>query len=276
MFFARSQRARSKKRHRVWSLDGEKSERPYRAGVPESVGHVPPLGISDGMLRKRLSLGWSLERALTTPVMDDGSWSSRECADHLGESFPSVNAMCAAWGVRRDVFNSRIKRGWTLEKALSTPTRGHEVTDHTGAKFENTTQMCRSWGIDPQAFWSRRSFGWSLERALTTPLSHSEIVTDHEGSTYSGTTEMCAAWGIDPQLFRQRISRGWSVERALTTPVEEREGTHCTDHEGAQWRSIREMCTAWGVFSPGRHRRRPPAPSPQARGARECASSAPP
>lgn len=44
--------------------------------------------------------------------------------DHTGREHPSFTAMCEAWGVRRDLVKYRIKRGWSLERALTVPLHG--------------------------------------------------------------------------------------------------------------------------------------------------------
>lgn len=79
---------------------------------------------------------------------------------------------------------------------------------------------------------------------------------DHLGVEYKSQAAMARAWGIDPVLLGTRLKmQGWDVEKALTTPhVEETENKRkarssktCTDHEGNEYGSIREMVDAWGV-----------------------------
>lgn len=44
--------------------------------------------------------------------------------DHTGKVFPTFTAMCEAWGVRRDLVKYRIKRRWSIERALTVPLYG--------------------------------------------------------------------------------------------------------------------------------------------------------
>lgn len=44
--------------------------------------------------------------------------------DHTGRVFPSFTAMCAAWEMRRDLVKFRIRRGWSIERALTVPLHG--------------------------------------------------------------------------------------------------------------------------------------------------------
>lgn len=44
--------------------------------------------------------------------------------DHTGREHPSFTAMCEAWGARRDLVKFRIRRGWSIERALTVPLYG--------------------------------------------------------------------------------------------------------------------------------------------------------
>lgn len=76
-------------------------------------------GISyDTFYSRHWSSGWSLEKALTTPV--------HSVQDHTGAKFHSVAEMAAHWGIGRSTFRMRLARDWSLEKALTTPARRKE------------------------------------------------------------------------------------------------------------------------------------------------------
>ena len=61
---------------------------------------------------------------------------SRHCTDHKGREFPSMRAMCRAWGIGWQVFLKRRTRGWPLERALTEPKAdpcccpGKAITDY--------------------------------------------------------------------------------------------------------------------------------------------------
>lgn len=52
-----------------------------------------------------------------------GGWLKygKPCADHLGRVFPSVAARAAFYGVPPDRACNRMRSGWSLEEALTTP-----------------------------------------------------------------------------------------------------------------------------------------------------------
>ena len=72
---------------------------------------------------RRLVNGRSLKDALTAPPAASGR-PPEPCTDHTGQEFPSLGAMCAAWGIAQGLFSHRIRgMGWSLERALTTPVR---------------------------------------------------------------------------------------------------------------------------------------------------------
>lgn len=73
-------------------------------------------------LRTRLLSGWTLEKALTYPVKDVDT-EARKSEDHLGNRYNSITSMCKSYGLGIDTYKYRIKKGWTVEKALTTPVR---------------------------------------------------------------------------------------------------------------------------------------------------------
>ena len=62
----------------------------------------------------------SVEEALTRPVKPNAGLI---CYDHMGEKFYSITTMCQHWGVERKVYMYRVSHGWSVEKALTTPSR---------------------------------------------------------------------------------------------------------------------------------------------------------
>ena len=72
--------------------------------------------------RKRIDQRWSLKKALTTPLGDiEKGFYSTFSVDHLGNTYHSIKDMCKAWGVNNMTFTTRLNKGWSIEKALTTP-----------------------------------------------------------------------------------------------------------------------------------------------------------
>ena len=75
------------------------------------------------------NLKWSLERALTTPVMT--SPRKKKVKDHKGIEYESVYDMCEAYGILYSAYLYRIKKGWSLEKALTVQGKRKEKKKET-------------------------------------------------------------------------------------------------------------------------------------------------
>lgn len=66
-------------------------------------------------VRLRRKKGMGLIDAITTPLTN-----CIYSKDHLGNTFRSFSAMCAYWGVSRDLVYYRLNVGWSVKKALTT------------------------------------------------------------------------------------------------------------------------------------------------------------
>ncbi len=110
---------------------------------------------------------WNLEDSLLKPVGRDF-----HVYDHLGKRFKNTRVMCKNWKIRLAVYSNRIKKGWTVERALTEPVGVAKVKceDHLGRKYKSIKEMCRKYKMPNDTYRHRIKNGWSLERALTTPV----------------------------------------------------------------------------------------------------------
>ena len=151
---------------------------------------------------RREKMGWSLEKALTTPISVEHSEISR--------------------GLRRR--NSESPVGVATE-TITFDNLYEPVVDHKGRQFPNFSCMCAKYGLLPVTVTNRLNSGWELERALTTPVKQTKRRKiakehiDHTGKPYKSQREMCAAWHINPEIYRLRRNAGWNICRSLTVPV---------------------------------------------------------
>lgn len=176
--------------------------------------------------------------------------------DHLGNEFPSVQAMADFWHIPESTLYTRLQKMPVKEAILATTEelRGTPVTDHLGNTFPSVRAMCRHWGITTQLYYGRvRNCGFSLEEALTTPVQqqpkNSVVVTDHTGQTFQSVSDMCKHWHMGRSTYNARRKNGWSVEKALTVPCTEINTTPqaWTDHLGNQFPTLNAMCDYWHI-----------------------------
>ena len=139
-------------------------------------------GVAPSTYRYRIKTGRSLEQALTETLPaaaaaetagHGGPRTAKTCRDHQGNGFRSINEMCARWNVPPATFRHRLKRGFSLEQALTAPPRtdpsGVRCMDHKGRIFPSISAMCEEYGIGRHTFMDRVHAGMSLREALETP-----------------------------------------------------------------------------------------------------------
>ena len=169
---------------------------------PSLLAMLRAYGLFDSTYRyRREKMGWSLEKALTTPADQEYAERSRV---HKQISRPPV--------------------GVTTE-TITFDNLYEPVVDHKGKQFPNFSCMCAKYGLLPRTVTTRLNMGWELERALTTPVKQTKRRkiarehTDHTGKSYKSQREMCAAWHINPEIYRHRRNAGWNICKSLTAPV---------------------------------------------------------
>lgn len=189
----------------------------------------------------RIKTGWSVERALTTPLQHFPV--TKVCRDHLGNEFPTMCAMCEHWGISKVVFTSRIRQGWDTERALTEPVlkrrkKSKPCYDHLGNEFRNVMEMCKHYGVMRTAFYERLHEGHSLEEALSSTIR----CHDHTGREFENLGDMYNYWNVSSNIYKKRIAQGWTLEQALThqtTPVQ--------DHLGSTFKDLYYMLDFYGL-----------------------------
>lgn len=114
------------------------------------------------------SLKWTKERALTTPAKTRIR-RTLPTTDHQGRSFESFEQLARHYAMCPDTLKHRLKRGMSLEQALTMPVRrGQHVQckDHLGNVYRTFTDMCEHWQVKYSTFISRLNRGLSIEECL--------------------------------------------------------------------------------------------------------------
>lgn len=95
------------------------------------------------------------------------------CKDHLGKEYISTAAMCRAYNINQMTFRGRIKSGWNLEDALTSPPICETLKPciaPDGKKYPSKAAMCRAYDMSYRVFSSRTACGHSLKDALEKPI----------------------------------------------------------------------------------------------------------
>lgn len=120
-------------------------------------------------------------------------------------------------GVDTKTLAYRLKQGWTLEKALTTPATPPEETRAKMIYFNGETRSIAGWsrklGINHASLCERLASGWNLEKALTTP-GRKLPTASHEGETLT-LAEWGRRIGMRPRTIARRLEQGWSMDEIV-------------------------------------------------------------
>ena len=206
-------------------------------------------GISLSTYMFRISSGYSVKEALTTPLKP---MNATLCKDHLGNIYKTKTEMCRAWGITyTSTLDIRLARGLSLEEALTYDSKNayniaKPCTDHLGNVFDSENSMCQTWGVSRTAYRNALAKGYSSGEALFNALvkTRNHVCQDHLGTIYKSEAEMCRHWGVSCNAYEKRRKRGFSVEKALTYSNDR---FACQDHLGNTYKNHRELCKHWGI-----------------------------
>lgn len=145
----------------------------------------------------------------------------KKCRDHTGRDFASIKAMAEAWGLPADTVADRLRKGWPLGRALTTPFHGkfrRVVDPESGYVYPSISECARATGLSIATIFTRRRTG-RADLAGYAGRLNSTPARDHTGREFPSIAAMAAAWGIPRHTVYTRLLRDWSIERTLTTPV---------------------------------------------------------
>jgi len=177
--------------------------------------------------------------------------SNRKCIDHRGRLFSTVRDMCTFHNISLQTYTRRLKRGYTLEQALTgegvkrdTP---YKYYDHEGNGFTSLKDMCNYRGVTTCSYQALRKQGYTLEQALSDNTGLAKH-TDHNGRVFDTVSAMCKYHGITNAIYYHRLKRGFTLEQALTGKDTKKDICYNHyDHEGNGFTTLKEMCAYHGV-----------------------------
>ena len=97
-----------------------------------------------------------------------------KCKDHTGREFASITKMCYFWGISEQLYSSRLKAGWSVEEALTTPKSKYEKC------FKTNYEKYGGMDINFIANIFKQGYGISREDALQKAREHVMWVKSHK------------------------------------------------------------------------------------------------
>ncbi len=176
----------------------------------------------------------------------------RPATDHKGNTYPCVEDMCKAYGIRRQTYQHRLRCGMSQEEALTTDKRG---LWYHGKHYPNIKSMCDDVDIPYNAYVTflyrckEKVEGLSVEERVE--LFKQQKKGDYiapNGRTYSCEKEYCDEIGIDAHAVYSRRSHGHRSAETLFSKESLMDMKYAvSDHKGNHYRSQKAMCSAYGV-----------------------------
>lgn len=185
----------------------------YGTAYSSIVSMCESYGVSVTVYLFRIKAGWSIKKALTTPTKRFNYKNKRPVCDFRGYAYNTQAEMCIHYGIDPSVYRTRIKAGWSVERALTTPTRSVTlISDTRGNKYRGVRQYAQANNIgQSSAYKNNRS------------RKNHECCMDHLGNWYATVDAMCRHYCIQRSTYYTRLASGKSKEEALTTPVRTKE-----------------------------------------------------
>jgi hypothetical protein len=143
------------------------------------------------------------------------------------------------YGIPAKLIKDRLKRGWTVERAITQPMRLVKLSKRKPASQDRRarlythngeTLMVRQWaeraGVSPDTFRQRLVAGWTFAEAIgEAPRSirykPSGRILEHNGERLN-VSQWARRLGIERVTITARLREGWPIERALTEPTRPR------------------------------------------------------
>lgn len=202
----------------------------------------------------KTSRGWTKEQTLGIEPRKGRSVHITRIQGPDGKIYPSIKALCRAYGAQYTRVLNRLNHGWNVEEALTIEKRKNrkKYVRPDGQEFDSKEEMYRSLGLTRNSYYERLKRGWSKEEALSVP---NLADTDHKrrasveapnGKRYVSKKEMCEDYGIRYSTYKFRRDSRWDEEEALTNPKMKRH-TAPKAPDGKEYASESAMCRAYGI-----------------------------
>ncbi len=193
------------------------------------------------------------------------------CFDHKNIQYASIAEMCKTYSIKRDTYLSRIKRGWSVEEALTAPPKQlkgkknpYAIKDYNGKEYNTLTDMLNAYNISYSVYRKRKKIGMPLKEILTVPIDKNETPVQDPfcpEKWFSSKNALYEHYGVDTKLVSYRMKKlNWSFEKAIKTPRNEIGKTghniKCIDKNGTTFNSRREMYAHYGISANVMHYRK--------------------
>lgn len=174
-----------------------------------------PQGISLKILAARIHIGWTLQRALSEPLVKRGRRNFLIDGKDVG--FSQLRRMAQIHGVGPSTLKMRLQRNWPADMAIEKPVGS--IGTNKGISTSEARRIGRIAGkdyweqhkreavVECSDFYARVGRGWSLDKALHTPP-----MNNHDRAVRGGN-------GTIKRYQEERMAYASSLQRWLFLPI---------------------------------------------------------
>lgn len=172
-----------------------------------------------------------------------------------GILYSSITKLCEKYNIKHSTFTKRIKKGYSLERALNPDhipkSIGLQTNDHDNNTFNSVKSKCEHHNINITSYYGRLTLGWSEEQALTlVPHENRFKIICPKGITHVSKKAMLKFYNITRKQYYNRLSSGWTESQALgidKKPFHKIRGIECHCHNNIKFSSVRKMCKYYNI-----------------------------
>lgn len=199
----------------------------------------------------RMERNWSLKDALETPLYKRPiKYSKNPATDHLGNSYPSCHAMCQHYGLDMYLYKRRIEKGWSKEKALTTPSNyrepnGQSITDHKGVTYPSHKKICDAYGIHPTVFSRKLKKGYPIKDILEPKEKYP--YDDGIGHQFKTIENFAKHYNVTPTQLSETLKAGKSIHDLVQAPKTDRRQKTYKDHYGNTYNCLSDLLAVYDL-----------------------------
>lgn len=199
----------------------------------------------------RMERNWSLKDTLETPLYERPiKYSKNPATDHLGNDYPSCHAMCQHYNLDMYLYKRRIKKGWSKEKALTTPSnykepQGQPVTDHKGVTYPSQKKLCDAYGIHPSVFSRKFKKGYPMKDILEPKEKY--LYDDGIGHQFKTLEDFAKHYNVTPTQLSKTLKAGKSIQDLVQAPKTDRRQKTYKDHYGNTYQCLSDLLAVYDL-----------------------------
>ena len=167
------------------------------------------LELDYGLVKSRLSNGWSLEDAVSKQVRR----TAHKEFSYNGKEYSSLSSFCRENDLSYHLVRNRLGYGWSFEDAIGKSKETGKQFIYGGKKYSSIKSFCKENGLSYSLVNGRLRLGWSFEDAVSEPKQEYNVFYD--GKFYRSVIKLAEDIGISPTTIKSRLKSGYSLEESI-------------------------------------------------------------